>query len=365
MELNQLPECYEGEQKRETEFASPGAKLAFDAENLITTARKFLESEGTNKASNDEILNTIGTIVGVHRKDFTKALPDTEQTLEGAVKAKLYAEDELARLAEEHSRKEIRAEYETFIDTAKLSETDSLKLKEMMSEAGYANAVKAAQKLKASKIPTYEEIAAELMTYTPERLKDICAEMEKPKLQIISDRSFDENIAAMNENKDYTSADGKSQEDSYVYRGSDSPYDNLKKSGKVKVKITDGVVHPKQLDGISRKLGERRTHLTKRFEARSMRLANHVEMQTLIQQSLIEAKETGDNSLIVDNWEKWAKENIPGTVTLLDPSELTESTLVAFSHFGSYDRQANFNAVGPSFGDDGSRGRASVQVFEI
>ncbi len=365
MEFNQLPDGFEGEQKRQTKFDSTAAKLAFDAKNLVTKARESLKETGIDNASSDQVVAAIKLIVGSHRKDFNKALPDTEQTLEGAITSNLYTEEEQAKFAQVKSREGVRSQYEAFIDDAKLPESDALKLKEMMSEANYRNAVETAEEMKASKIPTYEQITAELMTYTPERLRDICAEMEKPKLQIISDQSFDDNIAAMNDNKHYTAADCQPQKDAFAYKGSDSPYNKLVKPGKVKAKIIDGVIHPKQLEGVSTRLGERRTHLIKKFEAKKMRLADHAEMQTLIQQSLREANATGDNSLIVDNWEKWAKENIPGTITILDPNTLTKSTLVAWSDFCSDLRQALFDANYPGDGAGHARGRASVQVLEI
>ena len=47
MEFNNLPEGFEGEQKRETEFDSPEAKLAYDAQGLIKKAT--LQSERVEK----------------------------------------------------------------------------------------------------------------------------------------------------------------------------------------------------------------------------------------------------------------------------------------------------------------------------
>jgi len=91
-----------------------------------------------------------------------------------------------------------------------------------------------------------------------------------------------------------------------------------------------------------------------------MRHIDGVEYQTLLQQSLIAAKAARDNSLIVDNWESG-----DGTVTVLNPDTLTESTLVACAGFDSLYRRAYFNALHPGYGNDGIRGRASVQVMEF
>lgn len=354
MEFNQLPEGYEGEQKRQTEFDSPEALLAYDADNLVAKARESLQSaQEASPVSREQLLERVEVIVSIHRKDFNEALI-------GAINAKLDNEEQQARLQQAQSREGSRSQYEAFIDGLNLSAPDSGKLKEMMSEANYVNAVETAKEMKASKIPTYERIVQELMTFSPERLKDICEIMERPKLQIVSDQTFDENIEAMDENKRYTSADGRPQEDAYVYRGSGSPYNGLSKPGKVKVSTVDGVARPKQLTGVSTRLGKRRNHLTETFAAKNMSHIAQNEMATLIQQSLREAKLANDNSLIVDNWEDGN-----GTVTFINPEGLTESTLVACADFNSNFRQARFAAYNPYFEGEGARGRASVQILEI
>ncbi|MFA6917667.1 MAG: hypothetical protein WC285_02405 [Candidatus Gracilibacteria bacterium] len=340
---------------------TPEEILAVDAKYLVLKAREALKATGIDNASNDEVVAAIKILVGAHREDFNKVLQDTKQTLEGAVTAELYTEEEQERLAQARSREGARSQYEGFIDGLQLSKPDALKLKEMMSDSNYVNAVETAKEMKASKIPTYEQIVAELVTFPPERLKDICAEMERPKLQIVSDQNFDGNIGAMDENKHYTSADGQSQEDAYVYRGSDSPYNKLAKPGKVKVSIVDGVARPKQLTGVSTRLGERRDHLTEKFATKNMSHIDQNEMATLIQQSLREARSANDNNLIVDNWEDGT-----GTVTFINPGGLTKSALVACSVFIlSFYRQAYFVARNPYRESDLARGRASVQVLEI
>lgn len=369
MEFNQLPDGYDeskfGPQKRQTEFDSLKVKLAFDAKNLIDKARESLKETGIDNATKEQVVSAIKLIVGSHRKDFNKAIQGIDQTLEGAVTSKLYTEEDQARLARARSLEGVRAKYETFIDGLGLSVADTLKLKEMMSEANYVIAVETAQELKASKIPTYEQIATELMNYAPERLRDICEMMEKPELVIESDQSFDDNVQAMDENKHYTAADGKPQEDSYVNGESNSPYRNLNKPGKVKVSIVDGVVHPKQLKGVSTRLGARRDHLTAKYAAKEMKHISPNGNAALLQQSMKRAKAVGDNSLIVDNWEKWKTENIPGTITFIEPSKLTKSTIVACSYFDSGTRRAHFHANDPHDELGFARGRASVQVLEI
>jgi len=364
MEFNQLPEGYDeakhGPQKRQTEFDSLEAKLAYDAENLITKAKESLQppDQKASPTSREQILERVEVIVSVHRKDYNEALI-------GAVNAKLDNEEQQDRLQQAQSREDSRSQYEAFIDGLKLSDSDTAKLKEMMSEANYVDAVETAKEMKASKIPTYEQIVAELMTFSPERLKDICEIMEKPELVIESDQSFNANISAMDANKHYTAADGRPQNNTYVDSESRSPYRNLDNPGKVKVSIVDGVVHPKQLTGVSTRLDERRDHLTAKFAAKSMKHISPKGMAAILQKSLRKAKVANDNSLVVDNWEKWISDNEPGTVTFVDPSELTESTLVAYAFFFSFNRRALFFAAGPFDGRDTARGRASVQVLEI
>jgi|GEM_PF-2467709 len=351
------------------EFADDEAgkqeKLDFDAENLVAKAKDALKETGVAEPKNEQIMAAVNFIVGAHRKDLNTAVEGTDQTLAKTIEANLYSKEERAKLEQTRAREGVRAEYETFIDDSKLSEADALKLKEMMSEENYQLAVDAAKELKAIKIPTFEQIARELMTYTPERLKEICVIMEKPEIVIESDQSFTDTINEADENKHYTAADGKPQENTYVNSESNSPYRNLKKPGKVKIKITDGVVHPKQLDGVSTRLGERRDHLTAKYSAKNMTHISPNGMAALRQQSLIRAQKANDKSLIVDNWEEWVTKNIPGTVTFIDPSELTESTLVAYSVFYSDFRRAFFYANLPDVEHVRARGRASMQVLEI
>lgn len=361
MKFNQLPEGYNksklGPQKRQTEFDSEEAKLAYDAGNLIAKARKSLQVSGVEVNSRSQILIATQIIVGAHRKDCNEALLQ-------AINTELNKEEQEARLKQSLSHEGSRSQYESFIDNLKLSETDTAKLKEMMSEANYVNAIETAREMEASRIPTYKQITKKLMTFTPEKLKDICEIMERPKLQIVSDQRFDENIKAMDANKHYTSADGQPQENTYVYnRGSSSPYRNPKKPAKVRVKISDGVVHPKQLTEVSIRLGERRKHLTAKFKAKGMSHIDQNAMATLIQQSLREAKTANDNSLIVDNWK-----DSDGTVTFIDPRSLTVSARVAYAFFDSDSRRACFisrRRHTKNVHNSHARGRASMQILEI
>jgi hypothetical protein len=234
------------------------------------------------------------------------------------------------------------------------------KLKEMVSEYNYNKAVKVAKELKASRIPTREQILAQLMKWTPEQFKNVCETQESPRVVIESDKSFDEQVAAMDAHKHYTSTDGDTQEIAYVYRKSDSPFINIPKSQKVKISITDGVVHPAQLNSVSTRLGGRRKYLAEKYAKKGMKSASHGAMTALYQMSLMEAREIGDNCKIIDNWESGA-----GTVTILDQETLTESALVAFSSFVSDAPQVGFFARDPGFDVEVARGRASVLVLEI
>jgi|GEM_PF-4971075 len=255
---------------------------------------------------------------------------------------------------------ELDAKYQEFIEGMGLSDKDTKKLKEMVSDANYQKAVEAAKELKASRIPTKAQILTELMKWKPEQLKDICEMQELPRVVIESDKSFDDQVAGMDAHKHYTAQNGKPQEDAYVYEGEKSPYRNISKSQKVKISITDGVVHPAQLKGVSTGLGARRKYLAEKYAEKKMKHASKGAMAALTQMSLLEAKETGDNNKIIDNWESG-----DGTATILDPDTLTESALVACSYFFSDLRRVVFSANSPELADGDVRGRASVQVLEI
>ena len=255
---------------------------------------------------------------------------------------------------------ETELKYQEFIESLGLSDKDAEKLKEMVSDAYYQKAVEAAKELKASRIPSKAQILTELMKWKPEQLKDICEMQEKPRVVIESDKSFDDQVAGMDEHKHYTSGNGAPQEDAYVNKEAASPYRNIPKSQKVKISITDGVVHPAQLKGVSTALGARRKYLAEKYAEKKMKHASKGVMAVLTQMSLLEAKETGDNNKIIDNWESG-----DGTVTILDPDTLTKSALVAFSFFYSPDRRVDFFANFPEYVLGNARGRASVQVLEI
>ncbi|MDD3861946.1 MAG: hypothetical protein PHP74_03615 [Candidatus Gracilibacteria bacterium] len=340
--------------------------------NYIDEAQTII-NDATSRREGHGMADLIPPCLHGIRAELARAngLPDNQIWTPKAVDQQNSAEvatvavDQQTYLQQAQANEGSRSKYETFIDGLNLSEPETAKLKEMMSEENYVEAVETAKEMKASKIPTYEQIVEQLMTFSPEKLKDICEEMEKPELVIESDQSFDDNISAMNANKYYTSADGKPQNDAFVNSESNSPYRNLDKPGKVKVSIVDGVVHPEQLEGVSTKLGKRRDYLTKKFEAKGMKHISPKGMGALLQKSLRKAKAKNDNSLIVDNWEKWVSNNERGTVTFIDPNELTKSTLVAFASFDSDSRQACFVVYDPAGEAGSARGRASVQVLEI
>lgn len=340
MELNQLPEGHEGEQQRRTEFKDEAEKLAYDADNLIALAKRTL---GKEKVSVRDAL------------DFATRKGDDLEALRKAIAIRLKAKPAA------NESEVIGAKYVGFIDGLNLPEPDAEKLKEMVSDANYQKAVEAAQELDSkSAIPSKAQILEELMKWDKKKLKEICEIQVKPRVVIETNNSFDEQVDAMNEHKRYTAQDGQTQDDAYVNRGTDSPYINAPKSKKVVVSITDGEVHPPQLKGVSAKLGERRANVTKEYAKKGHKLPSKGAMAALYQMSLKEAEESGDNSQIIDNWEDG-----DGTVTLLDPSSLTKSALVAYSDFNFYYRQVVFGADSPDIGNDGARGRASVQVLEI
>lgn len=333
MEFNKPPEGFEGKQKRRTDFESTEEKLAYDAQNLLQLAK---DRYGREQVTVRDAL------------DLSSRHDDDIEALRKALAVAL----------------KTKPDFEQFINGLNLDDAHKLKLRKMMDPANYAKAVATAEEdmNPGCKIPAdiYERVVAELMTWSEEKLRAVCEEAEMPRLLVVTPGSFDEKVAAMDEHKHYTHKDGKPQEDAYVDRDSNSPYRYPPKMKKGKVTISDSIPHPKQLTGVSTKLGERRAHLTQKYAEKGMRHIDKDEMATLVQQSLREAGETGDNSKIVDNWEDGN-----GTVTFLDPDSLTDSAFVACAFFDSNNHRAGFDYDSPESERDYARGRASMQVLKF
>lgn len=249
-------------------------------------------------------------------------------------------------------------DFEQFINGLNLPERDKVKLIEAINEENFNEAVATAKEIDPNcKIPSdaYARIVRKLMQYIPERLKEICDEMQKPALIVVPANSFDEKIRNMDENRHYGNQDG-----AYVAQGSDEPYDSVEKVDNVKVCIVDGVVHPKQREDAPTGLEARRKYEIERLDKKEMELVGVNRMVTLIQQLLREAERTGDNNKIIDNWESGN-----GTATILNPKSLMDSQFVAFSFFDSRDCRVGFSSNVPERDSDFIRGRASVQVLEF
>jgi hypothetical protein len=336
---NELPDDFEGEQKRRTIFSSPEDKIGYDARGLIMLAK--------DEHKKDDV--TVEEALALAKRG--KSNPDGGDTL--AVIEKL--------------RRAISIEIQgdqlcnQFINRLGLLQSEAFKLKEMMSMENYLSAVATAKELDPEcKIPTYAQIIETLISTSPEKLKNACEMMEKPTLLIVSPNSFDDKIAAMNAHKYFISADGKSQEDAFVNRDHHSPFNDIPKAKKTVVSITDGAVHPSRPVGYSRVPGGKRNQLASKFAARGLKHIGVNEMATLIQKSLREADQARDNRLVVDNWEDGI-----GTTTLLDPKSLAKSTAVAVADFYSSDQhQACFDHFPSKESLPHLRGRATMQLME-
>ena len=343
MKLNQLPEGYEGPQRRRTEFESPEEKLGYDSSHLIARAREILKSTGV-PVSPDSMIS---------RKD------DDVAALRKAIAVRLIAKSAASSIEVMYSR------YKAFIDGLNLSDPEKEKLKEMMSDENYLKAVATAQELDFQcEIPAYTQIAFKLMTYAEERLHDICEMMAQPTLLIVPESSFKDKIAAMDAHKHYTNMYGEPQADAYVDLHTGSPYIRAPRMKKVRVSIVDGVVHPPYVDSIPTDFGRKRDLFTQRFTEKNMRHIDKDEMATLFQRSLMEAKAKNDNGMIVDNWESGK-----GTVTVLDPNSLAKSKFAAYAVFDSEILKVFFGSIDyrrPLLRDAlPLRGRASMQVLEF
>ncbi len=222
------------------------------------------------------------------------------------------------------------------------------KLRTMLSPQSYDRAVTAAREVGAKgELPTLGRIVAQLKTFTPEKLRDICEMMEKPTLLIVPANSFEEKIVVM---------DNYSVDTMHA-----APYFNAPKLKKSKVSIVDGTLHPRQLEGVSKRMGERSAHLTAKYKAKQMRHIDKDEMATLFQQSLIEAKEKNDKSQVVDN----RTFDDDGTATIIDPNSLKKSQAVAFAYYLSNFHRIHFSLTDTTEECDYLRGRATMQLFEF
>lgn len=226
-------------------------------------------------------------------------------------------------------------------------------LQEALTEERFVLAIKAAKEMDPNiDIPDdlRDRFLAELSNLSPERLQEICDEMQKPTLNIVPANSFEEKIAQMDRNKHYDS-----QNDTYVAQGDDEPYSDVKSPNKVRVCLDDGMPKPKQAEGAPFKLEARRRFEAKRTGDKNMDFVGPHRMASLLQQSLIEAEETGNTSKIVDF----------ETITVLNPTNLTNSKYVAYANIDPRYRRADFYSYDPDAGVDSLRGRASVQVLEF
>lgn len=226
-------------------------------------------------------------------------------------------------------------------------------LQEALTEEKFQLAVKAAQELDPNlEIPEdlRERFLAELRSWGPERLAEICSEMEKPTINIVPSNSFNDKVAQMDRNKHY-----EGQNDTFVVEGDDEPYRNVKTVSKVRVFLDDGKPKPSQIDDAPFGLEKRRKFEAKRTGDKNMDFAGPHRIASLLQQSLIEAEQTGDMSKIIDS----------KTVTVLNSKNLTDSKYVACARFDPRAREVNFYSNNPGGGADIIRGRASVQVLEF
>lgn len=260
------------------------------------------------------------------------------------------------------SEAEVFAQYELYLDGIKLPPLHMYKLKEMMRPANYQIAVQAAKEIgPATKVPTYEKIAAEVMKLQPERLKEICAIQEKPTLVIVVPNSFEQKLAAINSNKHYKNGAGRPQQDLKCDLQQGSPYKDTYQMVNGKVSIVDGIPNSKQVTDVPPRLGIIRSYLIVKFAANKMRLIDKDELATLVQQSLIEAQAKDDNSRIVDNWE-----NGKGTSTIIDPQTLSQyERYVSYYFFSSINRRPYFRYFYPDRIDDRVSGRAGLQLMEF
>lgn len=265
--------------------------------------------------------------------DYTDSQPSIEAQLGG-----------IGQLAEESAESTKQTPYKLHINALELPEADKTKLLEMISPENYNLAVQAATEVgNTQALPTLEQVEAELMKLTPERLKEICEMMEKPTLLMVPNGRFEYKAANMTKKRQPHVIQNVA-----VYKGDNNPYDVVVVMDKGTVSIVDGVTNPKQLDGVTDQIGPRRKYLTEQYTAKNLKHISAHEYATLIQKSSIEGE-------VIDTQ----------TITILEPSTLTESPLVAGAYFKSSNKRVHFDCSGAERHIDNLRGRASMQVMEF
>jgi hypothetical protein len=235
------------------------------------------------------------------------------------------------------------------------------KLSEMLSVDSFNSALIAAMELDLNlQIPydAYSKIMAELKQLSPEEIDAICEEMQKPTLIIVPANEFHEKIKQLNENKHYEDQNNTSVSGNLY----NVPVGKTGKINKTKVRIVEGIPHPKQHEGSPITLctlGLRKEYEIERLNKKNMDLIDPHSYITLLQKSLIEVENTGDNCEIVDYCDTKT-----GTATILN-FENSKTKDVTCGYFYSYFHRAYFRSNMPSFENDYIRGRALVEVLEF
>ena len=274
--------------------------------------------------------------------------------------------------------------FRKYINNFDLPADGKQKLLEMITVKNYERAVQAASELDPGcRIPPMAQITAEIKKYDSDKLKDICEMIEKPKLVIVPNNSFNDKVGALNMNKHYVwspSSDtyklylwlaGKPHKDVCMAFNTEigwpSPYNNVPKASKSKVIITDATPHPKQLKKLSEKLAETLMYLSSLYTPKGMRNIGGDEFAVLMQQSLIESAEINDSGCIIDyndHITKSGRKNKPWTYTLLDPGSLTPMDLQPLAEFDTDPMGIGFRAR-QSMGKGWVRGRPTLTVMEF
>ncbi|MDP2642988.1 MAG: hypothetical protein Q8P62_04055 [Candidatus Peregrinibacteria bacterium] len=213
MEFNELPEGFEGEQKRETEFDSSDSKLAYDTEQLIVTAKESLQVSGVENASGDQILMAIKLIVGAHRKDYNDTL---DEALRGAIDVNLETDTATSPAVEatDASTTETSPAAPATTTPSKgplilLSKSPHTSEHKKYLEATIGQALPSVRKAFANariEIPTDSEILqAMTMTnrFTPEQIEALMRNIQVPGLVVLPPemQSFESYVGFLNANK--------------------------------------------------------------------------------------------------------------------------------------------------------------------
>jgi hypothetical protein len=187
-------------------------------------------------------------------------------------------------------------EYIEMVNALTLTAEEREKLDAMFD--GYAESCETAREIDPSvNLRSIKDLYRVFIDLDPEKVKEIL-KMQKPTLLVVPKNSFKTKINSINAHKKFPH-----QEDSYVNPYPDSPYRTVFSPDKIVISVVDGEPHMPHIQGIASDSAwpDRKKMFMEYLTAKGMRLINIHEIAVLMQRSLREYQQNGnDESKIVD-----------------------------------------------------------------